>query len=152
MSVDFLHQTLDTDLLAVELHLLSILLRRVSHWPPVYLPGHLLNLSLKELGSVESRGSSVVEMAMPDERALGGRCVRNRRAGLALREKGLSLAETSVRNLVIILVKERNARLLLGSDCRGLGRRKWWSCWKLATELQIWVEPLLPRYMHIPLT
>lgn len=42
-------------------------------------------------------------MAMPLDRAFGGRNVKKRRAGLAQVEKGLNLAVTSVMNLVIIL-------------------------------------------------
>lgn len=42
-------------------------------------------------------------IAVPFALALGGRNVRNRRAGLAQAENGLNLAVTSVMNLVIIL-------------------------------------------------
>lgn len=67
------------------------------------LPRDVLNLTRRELGSVEVRGSKVVVMAMPLDRAFGGRNVKKRRAGLAQVEKGLNLAVTSVMNLVIIL-------------------------------------------------
>lgn len=64
---------------------------------------HILNLTCRELGSVEFRGSRVVLIIMPFARAVGGRKVKNNRAGLADALNGLNLAVTSVINLVIIL-------------------------------------------------
>lgn len=55
------------------------------------------------LGSVEVRGSNVVEIVMPCERALGGRKARNSLAALDLVEKGLNFVFTSVMNRDIIL-------------------------------------------------
>lgn len=65
--------------------------------------GDILNLMYSLLGSVEVRGSNVVEIVMPCERALGGRNARNSRAALDLVEKGLNFVFTSVINRDIIL-------------------------------------------------
>lgn len=63
----------------------------------------VLNLTFSELGTAVVRGRRVVLIFMPLALALGGRCVRKSRAGLAHGEKGLNLAVTSVMNFVIIL-------------------------------------------------
>lgn len=68
-----------------------------------------------ELGSLVVRGISDELIFMPVVRALGGRCVRKRRAGLAQAENGLNLAVTSLMNFVIILpAEERSVRRSMG--------------------------------------
>lgn len=61
-------------------------------------------------------------MAVPFDRALGGRKVRNSRAGFAQAEKGLNLAVTSVMNLVIIAADGCAARRVSLRRRIGLGR------------------------------
>lgn len=63
----------------------------------------VLNLTFRDGGSLDVRGSRTVLMAMPDWRALGGMKERKSRADRAVGEKGLNLVVTSVMNLVIIL-------------------------------------------------
>ena len=61
---------------------------------------------------------------MPWARALGGRNVRNRRAGFAHAENGLNLADTSVMNLVIMLTTVNWANLVCTKrSIQPLGRR-----------------------------
>jgi hypothetical protein len=68
------------------------------------------------LGSADIRGSSCALMFIPDERAVGGRKERKRRADRARGLKGLKRVLTSVMKRVIILV------VVWGGVC-------FWGCW-----------------------
>lgn len=77
MPVGLLDEALDVDFAAVKVHFLAVLCRGVSAGAARRglrgLPADVLNLSLRELVSVEPRGSSVVVTTMPVARAFGGR-------------------------------------------------------------------------------
>lgn len=112
MPVHFFNKSLDVHLSAVEVELLAVLCRlsAVSFALDHTSTGHILNLTLNELASVEFRGRRVVVIDVPLARALGGRNVRNSRAGFAHAENGLNLAVISVTNFVIISTTGRTTR------------------------------------------
>lgn len=105
VPVHLLHHALDTHLLAVELHDLSVLCRGLACVNSARVAGgvYVLNLTVSVLGSVDVRGSSCVVTAMPCWRADGGSCVRNSRAALDRTENGLNRVVTSVMNRVSIV-------------------------------------------------
>lgn len=78
----------------------------------------VLNFTSSAFLSSVDRGSILMDMAVPWDRALGGRLVRKRRTDLDLGEKGLILVATSVMNLVIILsAAGRMLRASIGWGC-----------------------------------
>lgn len=85
---------------------------------------NILNLTTRELGSVDALGKSLVSIFMPACRALGGSSVRNSRADFARGENGLNFVETSVMNLVIIFAAMVPEHAGAGSRAVGLmGKR-----------------------------
>lgn len=109
MSVYLFHHSLDTKLLRVKFHLLSILYSRsalfVSHICPGLARGDALNIKCTRLFSLDMRGRSLVSIFIPVLRAPGGRKERKSRAVFALGLKGLKTVFTSVMNLVIMMAQ-----------------------------------------------
>jgi len=103
VPVHLLDDALDVHGVAVEIHLLAVLCHEAMQSALLFNwvgrggdrgTGDVLNLMYKLLGVADVRGSNSVVMAIPSERAPGGRRVRKSRAALARGEKGLKRVVT----------------------------------------------------------